>query len=205
MDSLQAVTHTRPATKDRLSPHTDTAQMSGRLPPVLDLTLRLEEAGADMGTGADGRATGTVRDNVFALFRRRCRRFRPVRCPRDGGAGPKRCFDNAVQAVLRHPRWLYAEGYVDVRRMGVPVHHAWVIDERGVALDPTLSDPSFHDYYGVAFPRDLALRMASDAAVYRGDMLHTLARIGDRHEVRLACERLSELNPERDPVPTSLL
>jgi hypothetical protein len=48
-----------------------------------------------------------------------------------------RCYANAIDAVLRRPTHLtYVEGYA-LSRLGVPLEHAWVVDDAGKAWDVT--------------------------------------------------------------------
>jgi hypothetical protein len=61
---------------------------------------------------------------------------------------PKSCFYNAVKFVLDNPKFSYALGIMFYR--GIPVEHAWVVDENGVHFEVTLKVvDSAIDYYPV--------------------------------------------------------
>jgi hypothetical protein len=72
---------------------------------------------------------------------------------------PKQCFMNATHLALELPHLTYVEGKIAM--MGIPIEHAWCIDEEGVVVDPTLApgikDGSYDrisDYFGVPFRTD---------------------------------------------------
>jgi hypothetical protein len=52
----------------------------------------------------------------------------------------KECFKNAFNLAVEHPHLTYVEGYA-CREIGrgfyFPTLHAWVVDEKGVVIDPT--------------------------------------------------------------------
>ena len=79
------------------------------------------------------------------------RDFNPV--PRPKGMrkrADKACFLNALRVVLRDDTtYSYAEGLAWTK-LGA-VHHAWVVDSDGNAIDPTWKEPA-SGYYGVVFP-----------------------------------------------------
>src|ERR1700686_2108635 len=60
------------------------------------------------------------------------------------------CYQEAGHAALGDHRLTYVEGYVSVH--GVPIHHAWTVDEEGRVHDPTLKDGAgVKGYFGVPF------------------------------------------------------
>lgn len=65
----------------------------------------------------------------------------------------KMCFSNAGSRVIEDDKLTYVEGFAT--SFGVPIEHAWMVDEDGIVIDPTwwLSerDTEPHEYYGVAF------------------------------------------------------
>jgi hypothetical protein len=72
----------------------------------------------------------------------------------------KNCFGNATTLALQDPRLTYCEGYAMGRFLPIP--HAWVVDRRGVVIDPTWWDEDDTDdmaprqdwqYVGVPFTR----------------------------------------------------
>jgi len=74
-------------------------------------------------------------------------------------ATPKQCFKNAGQLSLVHTELRYCEGYA----LGfvIPVHHAWLVDESGMVIDPTwrikprgrknVHDPADLGYFGIVY------------------------------------------------------
>jgi hypothetical protein len=66
-------------------------------------------------------------------------------------ATPKECYVNALMLALRNPTLTYVEGKVGV--FGVPIDHAWCVDENNIVVDPTIdnNDGRVLDYYGVPF------------------------------------------------------
>lgn len=66
------------------------------------------------------------------------------------GGTPHQCYMNAAHAVLENPKLTYVEGYISVH--GVPISHAWTVDEQGKVRDYTIRDPKgIQGYYGVPF------------------------------------------------------
>lgn len=91
----------------------------------------------------------------------RWRDFTPVPRPKTvRKMADKACYRNALRVVLRHhpqtrgthagdlPIYMYAEGLA-WSAFG-PVHHAWVVNEEGDAIDPTWSEVGSR-YYGITF------------------------------------------------------
>lgn len=63
---------------------------------------------------------------------------------------PKECFYNAGQMAL----WTdltYVEGFAVRPRLGLLIHHAWVTDDAGRAVDVTWTDTADCHYFGVPF------------------------------------------------------
>jgi hypothetical protein len=61
------------------------------------------------------------------------------------------CYRNAFMATIHHPEWRYAEGYA-LSSLGVPVEHAWCVDDRGRVVEVTWSDGLA--YCGVQFENE---------------------------------------------------
>lgn len=62
------------------------------------------------------------------------------------------CFKNATELALRNPKYIYCEGKVSI--YGVAIDHAWVCDQKGNVIDPTLvdkGDDRVAHYFGVPF------------------------------------------------------
>jgi len=63
----------------------------------------------------------------------------------------KRCFANSQQVMEEvglSKGWSYVEGLA-CSTFGLPLHHAWLVDEEGLVLDPTWDEGDF--YLGVPF------------------------------------------------------
>jgi phage-related protein (TIGR01555 family) len=68
--------------------------------------------------------------------------------------GPQNlCYMNASKAALDIPGRTYVEGFVTVH--GVPIQHAWTVDQKGQIYDNTIN-PNKHvsGYFGVPFTKD---------------------------------------------------
>ena len=66
----------------------------------------------------------------------------------------KRCYDNCSKAVIRNSNLRYYEGYV-LTSLGIPIEHAFLLNEKNEVVDPTLSliDHIGIEYYGVNIPK----------------------------------------------------
>jgi hypothetical protein len=67
---------------------------------------------------------------------------------------PKSCFQNSYQMLWKSKRYIYVEGYVVIKSLPLPIHHAWLTTAKnpGAALDRTLNYKSHEvTYYGIPF------------------------------------------------------
>jgi hypothetical protein len=68
---------------------------------------------------------------------------------------PKECYSNSAKRSQRSrsPKLTYAEGYV--YSFGIPIPHAFVVDDDGNVIDPTLKidEEAERHYFGLAFDR----------------------------------------------------
>jgi len=77
--------------------------------------------------------------------------YEPAELPGYLEMGPEgECFSNSFGLALDDDRLIYVEGLVAGRRGGIPVHHAWLTDGTGRAIDCTLREPGAA-YAGVPF------------------------------------------------------
>lgn len=74
---------------------------------------------------------------------------------------PKQCYGNAIVLCLKYG-WKYVEGFA-LPPFGIPVQHAWNLDEQGVVWDTTWMNTGLA-YLGVEF----SLGRADDAS-WNGD------------------------------------
>jgi len=80
--------------------------------------------------------------------------YRPVKLPKGIRAGRENeCFNNAFLLALEDDSLTYCEGFVLSSNGQIPIHHAWVINGAGRAIDNTLvvTAPA---YFGVPFKTD---------------------------------------------------
>jgi hypothetical protein len=74
---------------------------------------------------------------------------------------PKMCFYNAERMALdrrfQRNTLRYCEGFARSKEIPLLIHHAWLINEFGEVIDPTLRKGSDYDYFGVWFYRDQLL------------------------------------------------
>jgi hypothetical protein len=113
-------------------------------------------------------ATGAVRPGLvyagpadFVLRHGRSYAPAPPRY-RERGAD-KCCFGNAIMLAVKYPRLRYVEGFAVVPRIGIPVLHAWNVDDAGRMVDITWR-PVGAAYIGVEFAVERA-----DDATWNGD------------------------------------
>lgn len=60
------------------------------------------------------------------------------------------CYQNATNMALFTDKYTYVEGVATTLGLGIPMNHAWVIDNKtGLVIDPTWLDGD--SYYGVKF------------------------------------------------------
>jgi hypothetical protein len=64
-------------------------------------------------------------------------------------AAKAECYNNALRLVLDNSNLVYVEGFA-VGKDGLPIHHAWVTDRSGRAIDNTWDTPGIA-YAGVPF------------------------------------------------------
>ena len=75
------------------------------------------------------------------------------------------CYANAGRLALSNPTKTYVEGYVVVH--GIPIEHAWVVDEEGKVQDPTITGPKgIGGYFGVPIKREYLNRQIADTQVW---------------------------------------
>lgn len=69
------------------------------------------------------------------------------------------CYMNAGRIAMHDPSKTYVEGFISVH--GVPIQHAWLADENGHVIDPTLKDgKGVKAYIGVPFKQDYVTKTA---------------------------------------------
>jgi hypothetical protein len=80
---------------------------------------------------------------------------------------PNHCFSNACDLVMGGDGLTYCEGYVMFGDVPLLVHHAWVIDEHGTLIDPTLpEDDRDPTYYGIEIPIHIVFRAIESEGTY---------------------------------------
>lgn len=50
---------------------------------------------------------------------------------------PRLCYANSQHLVFKNPALTYVEGYAMAQGVSFPLHHAWLLDADGYAIDPT--------------------------------------------------------------------
>lgn len=86
---------------------------------------------------------------VGDFYLRLGRAFEPAPLPAGMQVGSKgQCYRNAGERALESERWGYAEGFATLS-VPVPVHHAWLVDPEGRAVDPTWGYVPEAQYFGV--------------------------------------------------------
>jgi hypothetical protein len=94
---------------------------------------------------------GWTYQNQYDLVLQEGRWYVPSRLTSNILRGPdEECFRNAVILVLDASRYTYVEGFAAPPAKRRLVHHAWVTDRRGQAIEPTWEDPGLA-YCGIPF------------------------------------------------------
>ncbi len=65
---------------------------------------------------------------------------------------PKACFANAREASLMHPQLRYFEGFMVMRTIPFPIHHAWCATQDDRLVEVTIKDFIDCDYIGIEVP-----------------------------------------------------
>jgi hypothetical protein len=76
------------------------------------------------------------------------------------------CFMNAAHKALEG-EGTYVEGYVLMR--GIPIEHAWVVDEAGVVIETTIPKnmaDKINLYYGIPFKREFLIEVLLKTKYY---------------------------------------
>lgn len=74
----------------------------------------------------------------------------------------KQCFKNAM-LLAQERGWTYCEGFAHAI---IPMHHAWVLDDKGNIVDPTWDEPEKCFYAGIPFDTDKAIGLCLKSGVY---------------------------------------
>ena len=70
---------------------------------------------------------------------------------------PNQCYANAGRLAIDMPHLTYVEGQILV--CGLPLDHAWCIDEAGIVVETTIRDHDHvSEFYGVPFRTDYLLK-----------------------------------------------
>jgi hypothetical protein len=121
---------------------------------------------------------------------------------------PQKCQKNAFDVVIEYPKpeLYYCEGFATYADLGLPIYHAWLINERGEIVDPTWHEPeSFieHAYIGVVFDREFARTVAVETGSY-GILENDQFRDRQIKRLGLAAEDLCPLFHDRNRTPPNV-
>lgn len=96
--------------------------------------------------------------------------FEPVQLPKGFRKLPRgQCFQNAAHLAHDNPTTLsYVEGFA---YSIIPIHHAWVTNESGIAIDPTWNKRTMKEsrgkaYFGVIVPTQVMRDRLVERRVY---------------------------------------
>lgn len=78
----------------------------------------------------------------------------------------KQCFKNASHMALGDDSLTYHEGFMKRPDLPIFIHHAWVVDRQGTAIDPTLRDVKDVTYTGVPIDTDSLMKQLMMNRVY---------------------------------------
>lgn len=97
---------------------------------------------------------GLVYRNAYDFVDQHGREYAPPteEDPRYEMGEPRACYHNSATATLGNPELRYVEGYAWTKNTeGLPIHHAWNLDEDGNVVDLTWGGEGIA-YLGVEFP-----------------------------------------------------
>jgi hypothetical protein len=80
---------------------------------------------------------------------------------------PKFCFKNCYQALYDFPKLSYCEGFA-ISNLGIPIIHAWLVNDNLEVIDPTWIDNRFQNssYFGIVFTEDFVLEIVNKTRCY---------------------------------------
>lgn len=117
-------------------------------------------------------------------------RYAPT--PKGIQPGVKRhCFFNAFTLALDNPELTYMEGFAHYI---LPIHHAWVVDPEGRAIDNTWEDGHGAAYYGIPFTNDCIVAGAMESGIYSLLFNPKLRYIHKRHIHLATLDKLRAIN-----------
>lgn len=82
---------------------------------------------------------------------------------------PRQCFLNCTDLVMSGDGLTYCEGYVMFGEVPILIHHAWVVDEDGNLIDPTLPEDDVDrdpTYFGIEIPTHIVFRAIQSERTY---------------------------------------
>lgn len=95
--------------------------------------------------------------NPWRLWMARAKEYSETFSP-DEMSPPKRCFNNSIEMCIKNG-WGYVEGFITIH--GVPLTHAWNLDNQGRAFDTTLKPGDVQNYTGMLIPSKLLFMAAT--------------------------------------------
>jgi hypothetical protein len=81
---------------------------------------------------------------------------------------PKSCFQNCYQALYDFPELSYCEGFAVKNHLGIPIIHAWLVNNNLEVVDPTWTKEGLENctYFGVVLTEDFVLEMTEKTERY---------------------------------------
>ena len=86
------------------------------------------------------------------------------------------CYYNCYASVEASPKqFTYCEGYAIPENVGIPISHAWLLNEEGLIVEPTLKSLAI-EYYGIPFEsawliKHIENRKGKDYSLIEGNYL----------------------------------
>jgi hypothetical protein len=124
----------------------------------------------DFGTAAQGLLTYVQAMSKFGVALARMLELSgPVRHSSPPAGARKRmaagqCYHNAGALHLQHPQWTYCEGFACPVDVGIPVSHAWLLDEEGLVVDATWKPGAV--YLGLPFTASYCMQTWEDTGYW---------------------------------------
>jgi len=77
------------------------------------------------------------------------------------------CFQNCFEAMQEHEGLWYCEGFATDDNLSLAISHAWLVNDRGLVIDPTWDDRTVGcTYFGVVFNTEYVMEVATETGHY---------------------------------------
>jgi hypothetical protein len=129
-----------------------------------NLAYKFLEAEAKLSTGTVYKYKLWLMENTKLFTKINKNESHRVRSRCDGKV--KECYYNCWKALSLNQHYRYYEGYVNSKRIPIPLEHSWLVNKKNEVIDPTLiidvdkkiKNRLGDEYLGVEIPREYAYK-----------------------------------------------